>query len=272
MTIIEYAAYDHNLEYGQPEILRSYVTPHLTSLARYAPSTKLALIGDSAVVNAVPGCISVEPYSERLKQLTASFVNYSPNPDYFELSCLQRWFVIYEYAKKNNICEFWTFDWDVLVFADLYAEAQSMANVSITLPLGTFFCRDIELLNPWLEWILDLYSHPENIPDLMLKMAKRGMFHISDMQLAFWYYACSGRSMFNLLENITESGVWDSNLSLAEHGFELEKESKILRFVSGYPEAWNGKLQKWIRMKSLHCWGSHKKRMMEYLMRAESKT
>lgn len=254
MTVIEYHAYTNE-----------YLTAHFESLRRYSPNTDIHVIADDTVCKLVAGSIPVAPYKHLLDDLDAVFQNYSPNPRHFELVCIQRWFVLYAYAKQHNIQEFWTFDRDILVFSDLDAEAVEIRahNISLTLPLCSFYCRDIELLKPWLDWLMSLYSHPEKLKKILPLMP-----NISDMNLAYLFW--HDKDIICLPGAAFGSGAWDNNLTTDELDFEMHDGSKVLRFIKGYPEARNKKYDIWIRMKTLHCHGSHKARMHEYLALAKS--
>lgn len=258
MHVIEYHAFTTD-----------YLAPHLESLRRYSPNTQIHLIGDEIVSNEIQGCVSSKPYHALVEKLNATFVNHSPNPPPFELVCLQRWFIIYNYAKYNNIRNFWSFDRDVLVFTNLNSETELMRDTPMSLPLSTFYCENAESLKPWLDWILDIYSNHGTLESIMLQIAEKRMFNISDMNLAFWYWRHN--LLLRIPGSIQGTDAWDANLTLGEHGFELVDGSKLLRFTMGYPEAYNAQYVRWMRMKTLHCHGSHKNRMHEYLTRAETR-
>lgn len=257
MTVIEYHAHSDD-----------YLAAHFESLRRYSPNTDIHIVGDDIVTKLVSNSKSREPYWNRLTELEAIFRNYSPNPDYFELTCIQRWFILYEYAKINGIHEFWSFDRDVLVFCDLETESKILGDITMTLPVSTFFCRNAHLLVPWLDWIIELYKLPGALESVIPQMMARGMPNVSDMNLAFWFWR--DNQPLCLPGTVIDGKAWDANLNLGEHGFKLVDGSKLIRFTDGLPESYNEKQDRWMTMKTLHCHGRHKSRMAEYLQRAHS--
>lgn len=236
---------------------------HLESIRRYSPSARIHVLGNAETRQHLD-CIPIEDYWEGAGKFTRVYEHMSVNPLRFEVMCFQRWFIMYDYAKRNGIEAFWHFDWDLLIFTDLERE---YVPIGMTTPLHTFYCRKMDWFRVWLEMIQEAY---EEKGYFFLRWRK--FWHdsdwpcVSDMMVA--------RDTLKHLEvfgRITRDGFWDHNLALATYGFvydnwtnDYSKNCKVLKWVSGQPYALH-ELGNWVRLKSMHCWGIHKGRMQEYL-------
>ena len=246
--------------------LDTSLTPHrpdfdaaLKSIEVYSPTTVVHVI-DEAPDRAYVGSVGSSNYRKLADRFSQVYAHMSVNPYAFELACFRRWFIAYEYAEIHGISEFWVMDWDVLLFTDLCSESVTLP---MTTPLGSFYCRNLDLLRSWLDQILEAYTLKTAAYESWRRNYESGAWlSVSDMTVA---HDLLGHC--NELFNQHGEAAWDGNLAVSAHGLQMEEgpvAAKKLTWLNGCPYGTraDGSL---MRLKVLHCWGPHKPRMRELL-------
>lgn len=250
---------------------------HVRSIREYSPRTIIHLLHDGTNQEK---CSSIAfDHSDNLLNYGEGFSRFSKeyrwcgsNTLEFELNCYRRHYAIHEYCVSRGIKTCWYFDWDVLVFCDLESEAKRLWMWRGMRCQGNNFINDMEFFGEYLKsWICHpLISNP-NSPNsdqhLELEIRIAGGF---------------GNHYIDSLVPQEDGSSYDGNLCLGDHGFAVNKGSerrdsmKWLMWVrcdggKAYPHGFFEPTRRWVRLKTLHCWGSHKKRMGEYLELATAK-
>ncbi len=90
-------------------------------LTRNNKESELILLGDESNkdIDAVSHHLVKDYFSSAQEFEDINYIHMSKNTYQFELFCYQRWFVLQEFAEKNNIEYFWYLDSDFLVFDNL---------------------------------------------------------------------------------------------------------------------------------------------------------
>lgn len=246
---------------------------HSVASARvYSPKTEVRIIGDDECRKHLPPelleyFVPANPYFERATKFGKVWVHYSPNPIDYELRCLQRWFVVHEYAREQKLDAFWTLDWDVLLFTDLETEDPG---VGMTAPLHVFYCRNLGWLDNWLQLIEEAFRKRNRLFHAWKNRFLSGEWPaLSDMYLAM--EICPA---LNILFKEEDGTTWDNNVCLAE-GFEWENptgrqedQRKKLQWFKGYP--WCRRTPgQMVRFKGLHCWYFQRGKMADLLQAAQ---
>lgn len=231
------------------------------SVCKFSPATPIHVVSDveeswlEGVTHA-----HVAPYRERANAFVEAYDHLSFNPIYFERTCFMRWFVLLEYAAKKELSTIWSFDWDVLVFDDL---SKCMPNMEMSATEHVFFCRNLDMLRDWCDFVLLQYqSRGEAYQEAYTLFTSNEHHCISDM---WWMHRRWPYTSYRHLTRIWDGAYFDHNMTTPDNGFEIRNGSKLIEWRDHLPWAWNEQRRSWIRCRCLHCWGSHRKRMREYL-------
>lgn len=192
----------------------------------------------------------------------------------FELLCIQRWMVIYEYMKKNNLNgRILHLDSDVMMFIDPNKLFEIYQPFDVTMglnwsPANTMF-RDREVLESFCDFIFDLYkNNKETLEQVYQKecIEKRSPNGISDMRL-FQLWIKSSKVNYvdtGLIRRYQgKEYICDVNFNMS-NGFEVkDKYKKVYRIGNGlyFNNPVNNKK---IRVCCLHFQGAAKKEMHKY--------
>ncbi len=107
----------------------------------------------------------ISDYSAAAEKFSLVYQHFSSNPLAFEIFCLQRWLIINEFVKKNDIADFFHADSDVLIFTDLAKEWPKFSNYSFTLSEGSAghnsFWNSQEALDDFCDFLTDVYSRKD---------------------------------------------------------------------------------------------------------------
>jgi len=230
----------------------------LESIRRFTPNAKITVLGDEETAQHIE-CLPIGDFMAGANAFASVYKHNSPNPAPFELKCFQRWFVLAEFARSRNLTEFWSFDWDVLVFTDLAAEN---LRVGMSTPLHVFYCRKLNWLETWLEQITEAYRFENCAYSQWVANWQRGNWlTVCDMYIAY--------HTLPHLDAMSVSGLshWDHNLATDDGAFEVGPQGKTLTWADGKPYARHSS-GSWVRLNCLHCWGVHKGKLGEYLATA----
>lgn len=103
-------------------------------------------------------------YKERAQvDLVRNYVHMSTNPAEYELICIARWFIIYDFMMLHNMDKAFVTDSDVLLFCDVGEEREKhFKNYRCTLTnntsAGISFINDVTVLGQYCNFVLDCYT------------------------------------------------------------------------------------------------------------------
>lgn len=234
------------------------------------------LLGDKKNKQVARQWFDIEEYqSDKYMQFKKIYKHMSSNPYEFEFNCFRRFFVSYEFAKKNNIEKFVMLDTDCFSFVNFselefkeYDAALSMpkdqSNYLWTAsPHGSMW--SLAALENYLEFLF--YEYSENISELEEKWEYHKKYNIGggicDMTLLYLW--ANKTDIYNIL-NTTKGygkGVFDHFVSLSE-GYEKDEYQllkriniKKLKFEDDMAY-FQKKSGEWIRTYTIHTQGKSK--------------
>ncbi len=187
------------------------------------PLADIFLIGDKA--NNDIDSVShkyISDYFYSAKQFEKYYKHFSTNSYEFELFCIQRWFILRDFMKENNLESCFYADSDVLIFANLLAEQSKFENYQLALSEGTCghnsFWNSFDAINNFCNFTKDVYSENniETYSKLIdfwtkYKLSKKSG-GICDMTLLMFYKE-KYPTLVGETANIINGSTYDHNLS-----------------------------------------------------------
>lgn len=205
--------------------------------------------------------------------------HYSTNPYGFELFCLQRWFIINEFIKKQDIESFLHIDSDVLLYSDFSKEKElleciSQYDMSVSyLSLHTSFFNSQNVLERFCNFITGVFENEEFFKQFEQYPEKTTIAYnknpqieiakpLSDMTLAYFYTKSGLVNAINTTNEIIDNALVDVNF-LAEPNYSSIGSIAYAVFdKNNTPYKYSIEHNKLIRMHSIHFQG-WKKRLMQ---------
>lgn len=201
----------------------------------------------------------------------------------FERFCIERWFLVRNFMRREQLSRCLVIDSDVLLFCDVPAESERLQNFAMTfgrwdavrnLPHCNFIgC--LQGIESFCDYVLETYRDPERLTRLKNANHKKlNQFWISDMSL-FYDWASQGAFPIAMIDEPHEHGAFDSAIDSTggylRSGYlpGLIRQWKKIEFREGRPYAFLQADGQPVRMKCLHYHGVFKM-LMETHARGKS--
>lgn len=237
-----------------------YLSQSIQHTKKMNPLAKIVLLGDEAnkdIVNASHEYIS--EYYALGQEIEKCYRHNSPNSEDFELFCITRWFVIYEYMKKHGI----------KVACHLDSDAILDTKLDIDLMNGKFcYCHDgghlamftIESLEAFCRLIRGYYTDDDKkelLKDIFKFRSENDLFGgVHDLTF-FCFNAIFNTDNSKDLSVIRNQEYFDHNINESE-GFETICGKKKIYAISGHYYVREVMTLSFVRIKLLHLQGKAK--------------
>lgn len=246
-----------------------YLLMVLNCAKKFNHNANIFLLGDSQL--ALPSFVNfyrINDYSTSAKNFANYYQHFSNNRYDFELFCIQRWFILRDFMKANEINNCFHADSDVLIFSDISTEREKFLDFSFTLSEEccghNSFWNNYESLNKFCNFIEQIYKKNNLYQEILQKhksaITENLFKNISDMTLFNLYKK-------NKLDKIGE--MTDViNQSTYDHSFNLKKNGKCnFKQFFGYKKIeWKNELpyikdqnNNLIKFNTIHLQGESKK-------------
>lgn len=250
------------------------------------------LIGDDSneLFKNIATFISIKSLSDRLySQFAESYVHMSSNSKKFEMMCFERWFLLLELMKKNNLEYVIHLDSDVLLYVNMHPVIEEVLDNKIAgfhIPEQSYdemrwiavpHCSiwSIKGLESFCMFIIDQYI--DRIDELNNKWKwhtdKKQRGGISDMALLYLFYRSNPSQIENLAITSDEKKCFDTNINTSDNYHHDEyrakksfflKQLKVIKFSDKVPTGYNKCINETIEFSCLHCQGVAKILMYLY--------
>jgi len=258
---------------GNPE----YLGYSLKQVRKSNPEANIYLLGDES--NNKYDFIDhykIADFSEGANKLAKVYEHMSTNTYQFELFCIQRWFILNEFVKKNNINQFFHADSDVLIFVDIAKEFDKFKEYDFTLSQGTSghdsFWFKTEVLNDFCDFVENIYTKKDietynklkNFHENYKKTGNLG--GVCDMTF-LRFYKESGFAKVGESTEVIGNSTYDHNFSSSKNGLHLFKSRCSLKKILWKEGAPYGKLvnDNLVKFNTLHLQGGIKKHIKQLL-------
>ncbi|KQL48724.1 hypothetical protein AN963_02685 [Brevibacillus choshinensis] len=202
-----------------------------------SPSSDVVLIGSPANMKYASQGIKhalIQDYSHGANEFAAVYKHLSPCEYYYNLFCFQRWFILRDYMRGNNLNECWTLDSDVMLYADLSREEyKTFSNeftwtTYITLKEVEELCAVTQdhFSNPHLFEYLKQYTRETGN-----YIKETGMLAVSDMVTQRLYLENVLKK--DRIHGIINNSFFDNNLFFSFPGVETLDNKKKIYMLNG---------------------------------------
>jgi len=247
------------------------------------PDSKIYLIGDSSnryVKNISENLIwlDYENYAgENSNLLIDNYIHMSTNPAPYEFICIDRWFVINEFMKKEDLNSCFISDTDVLLYSNVTnLQKKYFKNHRCTLThnvsAGISFMNDRTILEEYIKLVLDSYTKKDKL------MLDKASAHYQVLQnnnkpggvcdMTWWMFLRNKNPPFDFGESMSivseESGVhstFDHNINVS-YGYDMENGIKKFKFKHGIPYCYNKTYNLDVKFNCIHFQGQPAKNLI----------
>lgn len=249
-----------------------YLAYSLQQAKRSNPQSDIILIGDSANSKYASESVQhfmIDDYHQAAQQFAAVYKHQSPNSYEYELFCYQRWFILQDFVRANDIERFCSLDSDVMLYTDINnPEYHQFTNVWVMLTLNTKSTLDD------LCYLIDIYFRkPDLFEHLQAYTQRLGYHGLNDMVFSNLFLHYWPQYKQNL-DGVFQDSFFDGNISHPLHVTPRSlEESGLIDMLDGKKKVYriNGGLyakagaDRWIRINSLHFQADSKKYMSYFL-------
>jgi hypothetical protein len=201
----------------------------------------------------------------------------STNPYNFELFCFLRWFILYDFMKKNSLETVFYIDSDVMLYVDVNQEWDKFNQFDFTLlhrtaAVSSFITKDG--ITNFTSALMKIYRNKESYEFKKIEShyLVRSQFNLGggvcDMTLLDYYHyndsigGCPGKVGEMMI--IINDSTYDHNILAKDQYFEFENGMKKVRMIDGEPFVYSEKMKKLIKFNSLHFNSGAKSLMKNY--------
>ena len=251
------------------------------------PSSPIYLICDNAVMDKLIyknriTLIHYEDFSKLANEFIKVYEHFSSNPYEYELVCIVRWFVIYDFMEENKISTAFICDSDCLIYSDiteLYpaynAKYGSLIIVNDQEPFiwvvsGAESYWNLIGLHRFVNFLYRAYNE-----GITLLLEDKIIYHkinnipggVCDMTLLYKFYI-NQKTEFSNIISVKNGGAFDMSIGNPDNEFINEYQhngnTKEISFLSGIPYCYNNVTQTKIKLHLLHFQGKQKKLIKAY--------
>lgn len=207
-------------------------------------------------------------YSDDLLEFSSQYEHMSTNHVHMERFCFERWFILRNFMRKNNIPRLLFLDMDVICVDDLCSDFNELKSYSATLSMGSSPHTnyiEIELLESFCSFIYNIYKNKNctlwrNMKNIFSNMSYGG---ICDMTLWKWFSKDKPLVLSNLqdFDNSYDHTVRDCK-DWSRVKYE-NMEIKDLVVSDGRVQCFNESLGQNKKMKTVHFQSGPAKHLLE---------
>lgn len=191
----------------------------------------------------------------------------SSNDHLYEMFCFQRWFILRDFMKINNIKKCLHIDSDILLYVNVSEEQKKFDRSNFTVSRkgsGHNSFIKLEGIEEFCQFIIDFYTKPSlfKILESLWEEKKSRPGGICDMTLLNQYYQRNTDKIAQTSDIIDDS-VYDANINVS-HEFEMRNGIKNIFWVDNQPFCRHLESGKEIKFNSLHFQGKAKRLIKDY--------
>jgi len=247
------------------------------------PSSEIYLIGDQSnkhldKIRENVKWVDYDNYvSEKSNALMQNYIHMSTNPAAYEFICIDRWFIINEFMKQEDLNSCFISDTDVLIYADVSELQQKYfknhrCTLTHNVSAGISFMNDRTILDEYIELVLNSYMSKDAV------MLDKATAHYQVLQknqkpggvcdMTWWMFLRNknppfdfGESMSIIKEENGTHSTFDHNINVS-YGYEMENGIKKFKFKEGVPYCYNKTYNLNVKFNCIHFQGQPAKTLV----------
>jgi len=239
------------------------------------PQAEIYLISDSKTkqFNGIAKHIEISKYERQTEKIRSVYKHHSSLGLEFELTCLERWFILLAFLTEKHIENCVYLDSDILVYSDLMPFADKFSTCDMTwysYSAHTNFINSISALENYCNNIIDLYTDrfPEQLKGKSYYyqvLSGKLNLNISDMTFFHDYNLRYPGSLLVITEPNT-SGNFDISMEDTLIFASNSDGFKQIQWKNNIPFACLKETGDWLPFITLHFQGKAKKILKEHFM------
>lgn len=241
------------------------------TLQQASKDNKVYLLGDTNPKIEKVEFVHINTLSDGFDNFKNNYVHLNTTPHDYELFCYQRWFILRNFMKQNNLDVVFYVDSDVLLFVNVNDEWPKYNQFEMTLlhrtaAISSFLTYNG--LNNFCNLLDSIYSDKNGYAFKKIashfKVRKEcGLAGgVCDMTLLeyFHYNAESGGGPGRVGEMmiISDNSTYDHNINAKDQDFSFKNGTKEIKIINKQPYVYSEKLKKDIKFNSIHFQGGAK--------------
>lgn len=238
-----------------------YLKTSINSILRSNSDCEIILIGDesNSKLSGVCHC-HIKEVKDLAENFSKVYSHLSPNNYDYELFCICRWFYILEYMKENNIEKGYYQDSDVILNCDI-SSLFSENKYLYCFDSGHTSCFTYKQLESLCDFIVDMYINRfDELKEIYMMKKKNNQGEgISDMTLIS-LFAFDNETRVRDLSLRCNNSIFDHNLNCSD-GYLTIYNKKIMFSINGDIMVKDSKVNKYVRLNSIHFQGDSKRYM-----------
>lgn len=205
---------------------------------------------------------NINNYSEntKLNEFNKYYKHLSPNSFEYEKFCFNRWFILLNFMKENNISHCFHADTDVMILKEILDD-NFKENFCYCYDSGHSAYFSISELENLCDFIINYYRDEDKLYELnnIYETKKRNKVKegISDMTLITLYAKTNKQKVIDLSE-IREKSIFDHNINCGD-GYQILGDKKKIIVKNKELYATNLKNNENIKLNTLHFQGVAKR-------------
>lgn len=250
-----------------------YLEPVLRQIRLFNPDNRICLISDKSTDRFdFIEHYDIDQYMKGADEFANIYVHMSINPFNYELFCFQRWFVIRDFIRSQEIPFSLCLDSDVLLYCnvdEVFSEYQSY-DFTICKEMGPCFSSfnnlSIEKLCNYMTYLYTDSQAFKRLEEFYKNVVDGG---VCDMTALAWYQKDVSDNVIDIVYPV-DNACFDGNIS-DSMGFEMQKGKKKIYWKNNLPYGKYMEKDSFIQFYGLHLQGGAKHSMHKYLLNGNKK-
>lgn len=265
------------VNYGNPFYLKYSISQAISLF----PKNSVILLGDKTNFG-YKGLRHemIEDYWSTAKEFSKYYEHFNTNPYPFELFCFQRWFVLNDYLKKNNIDRAIYIDSDAILYKNLSDELTFFDDVEMTLNINDehiaagincniFTQKGIE---EFCAFCINAYKEKNEyyqkcVTHFQALQSNNKPGGVCDMTLLYFYYLLHPDKIYNFNQPPVDKPYFDLDINASRDPYVRHDASggkKQFKWIKKVPYAQTYD-NKWVELPIIHFSGKTKALIPEYV-------
>lgn len=217
-------------------------------------------------------CKNIELYnSQENQKFVGNYEHLSGQPLWHERFCFERWFVLLEFMKQENIDCIFHADSDMMIYSDMTEEFEKYKQYYMTLvyrSCGASSFITKEALQEFCDYVNELYENKDTYEFSFLKSKWESHKEfgvnggVCDMTLLEMFHKKKSPSLIGEMMQVIDDSTYDHALVSPDGVYEHNGSIKNIKFVDGVPYCYHKNLKRDVRFNVLHFQGDKAKQLL----------